>query len=242
MNKISEMNKKRSSCFDVVIESGQIPARRSLSLEAADKLRDLILLEELKPGTAVPERDLAEAMGISRTPLKDALRILETEGLIKYGETRRPQVANPSLEEVEQNFQVLSALEGLAGQLACKFATDDQIEEILAMEKSMKSLPKNAYGSLEFYRLDMAFHTKIVEATGNEPLNTSHQQYKARLWRMRALPAMRKERLEIVLAEHRNIVIALKKRNKRATTSAIRKHIDSTLRNIRRLCKKDLQD
>ncbi len=97
MNKISEMNKKRSSCFDVVTESGQIPARRSLSLEAADKLRDLILLEELKPGTAVPERDLAAAMGISRTPLKDALRILETEGLIKYGETRRPQVANPSL-------------------------------------------------------------------------------------------------------------------------------------------------
>ena len=242
MNKISEMNKKRSSCFDVVIESGQIPVRRSLSLEAADKLRDLILLEELKPGTAVPERDLAEAMGISRTPLKDALRILETEGLIKYGETRRPQVANPSLEEVEQNFQVLSALEELAGNLACKFATDDQIEEILATEKSMQSLPKSAYGSLDFYRLDMAFHTKIVEATGNEPLITSHQQYKARLWRMRALPAMRKERLEIVLAEHRNIVIALKKRNKRATTSAIRKHINSTLRNIRRLYRKDLQD
>ena len=241
MNKISEMNKKRSSCFDVVIESGQIPARRSLSLEAADKLRDLILLEELKPGTAVPERDLAEAMGISRTPLKDALRILETEGLIKYGETRRPQVANPSLEEVEQNFQVLSALEGLAGNLACKFATDDQIEGIIATEKSMRSLPKNAYGSLDFYRLDMTFHTKIVEATGNEPLITSYSQYKARLWRMRALPAMRKERLEVVLAEHSNIAIALRKRDSRATSSNIRKHIKSTLLNIRRLWKKDTQ-
>ena len=233
--------KKRSSCFDVVVESGQIPAKRSLRLEAADKLRDLILLEELSPGTAVPERDLSEAMGISRTPLKDALRILETEGLIKYGPTGRPQVADPSLEEVQQNFQVLSALEGLAGKLACAVATDGQIREILAMEKSMRSLPKKAYGTLDFYRRDMAFHTHIVEATGNEPLITSHSQYKARLWRMRALPAMRKERLETVLAEHSKIAIALKKRDKRATSSAITKHIESTLRNIRRLWKKNLQ-
>lgn len=239
---MNKMSKKRSSCFEVVTGSGQIPARRSLRLEAANKLRDLILLEELKPGTHVPERDLAEAMGISRTPLKDALRILETEGLIKYGATGRPQVANPSLEEVEKNLQVLSALEGLAGSLACKFATDDQIKEIVAMEKSMRMLPKNAYGSLDFYRLDMEFHSKIVECTGNEPLNTSYQQYKTRLWRIRALPAMRKERLEISLAEHRNIAIALKKRNKRATSSALRKHIDTALRNIRRLRKKDLQD
>ena len=65
-------------------------------------LRDLILLEELPPGTAVPERDLDDGHG--RTPLKDALRILETEGLIKYGPTGRPQVADPSLEEV-QNFK-----------------------------------------------------------------------------------------------------------------------------------------
>ena len=189
----------------------------------------------------MPERDLAEAMGISRTPLKDALRILETEGLIKYGPTGRPQVANPSLEEVEQNFQVLSALEGLAGNLACKVATDDQIKDILALEKSMRSLPKKAYGTLDFYRLDMTFHTHIVEATGNEPLITSHSQYKARLWRMRALPAMRKERLETVLAEHNKIATALKKRDKRATSSAITKHIRSTSQNIRRLWKKNLQ-
>ena len=238
---MNKMSKKRSNCFEVVTESGQIPAKRSLRLEAANKLRDLILLEELKPGTHVPERDLAEAMGISRTPLKDALRILETEGLIKYGPTGRPQVANPSLEEVEQNFQVLSALEGLAGNLACKVATDDQIKDILALEKSMRSLPKKAYGTLDFYRLDMTFHTHIVEATGNEPLITSHSQYKARLWRMRALPAMRKERLETVLAEHNKIATALKKRDKRATSSAITKHIRSTSQNIRRLGKKNLQ-
>ena len=235
------MNKKRSNCFKVVTESGQIPARPSLRLEAAKKLRDLILLEELPPGTAVPERDLAEAMGISRTPLKDALRILEAEGLIKYGPTGRPQVADPSLEEIEKNFQVLAALEGLAGSLACKFATDDQIKEILALEKSMQSLPKKAYGTLEFYRLDMGFHALIAESTGNEPLIMSHSQYMARLFRVRSIPSLRKERRENTLAEHTNIAVALRKRDKRASSSNLRKHTDSTLRNIRRLWKREAQ-
>jgi DNA-binding GntR family transcriptional regulator len=231
--------KKRSSSYEIVTESGQIPTRRSLRLEAADKLRDLILLEQLPPGTAVPERDLAEALGISRTPLKDALRILEVEGLIKYGSTGRPHVANPSLKEVEQNCIVLSALEGLAGNLACKSATDEEIEEILALEKSMRVLPEDAYGTLEFYHLDMGFHTKIVEVVKNGPLWTTHQQYMIWLWRARSIPSMRKERRENTLNEHNKIAAALAKRDSRATSSALRGHLNSTRRNIRRLWRKD---
>ena len=229
------MNKKRSGIYKIVNGSGRIPARRSLRLEAADKLRDLILLEELAPGTAVPERHLAEAMGISRTPLKDALRILEGEGLIKYGPTGRPHVADPSLEEVEQNCLVLATLEGLAGSLACKAAKDDEIKEILAMEKSMQALPEKAYGTLKFYHLDMGFHTKIVETARNRPLWTTHQQYMIWLWRVRALPALRKERRENTLDEHSKIASALDKRDSRATSSALRNHMHSTLRNIRRV-------
>jgi DNA-binding GntR family transcriptional regulator len=233
------MIKKRSNCYEVVNESGQIPVRRTLRLEAADKLRDLILLEELAPGTAVSERDLAAAMGISRTPLKDALRLLEVEGLIKYGPTGRPQVADPSLEEVEQNCLVIGALEGLAGSLACKAATDDEIKEILALEKSMRTLPIKAYGTLEFHRLDMGFHTKIVEVVRNRPLWTTHQQYMIWLWRVRSIPSLRKERRENTLDEHNKIAVALRKRNSRSTSSAIRNHMDSTVRNIRRLWRKD---
>ena len=110
--------------------------RRSLASEAADTLREFILLGKLAPGVPVPERDLSEAFGISRTPLKEALRILETEGLIVYGPTRRPRVADPSLDEINDWLRVQGALEALAGELACELATDAQLAEIESLNAS----------------------------------------------------------------------------------------------------------
>ena len=93
----------------------ELKPRQSLASEAADNLREFILLGRLAPGMPVRERDLAEAFGISRTPLKEALRILEAEGLIVYGPTRRPRVADPSLAEINDWLRVQGALEALAG-------------------------------------------------------------------------------------------------------------------------------
>ena len=104
----------------------ELKPRKSLAAEAADNLREFILLGKLGPGMPVRERDLAEAFGISRTPLKEALRILESEGLIDYGPTRRPVVADPSLDEINDWLRVQGALEALAGDLACEAATDKQ--------------------------------------------------------------------------------------------------------------------
>ncbi len=229
------MTEKEPNIVSIVRESGQIPERRSLRLEAVDKLRDLILLEELAPGTAVPERDVSEALGISRTPLKDALRILEAEGLIKYGPTGRPRVANPSLEEVEQNFHVLGVLEALAGDLACQAATDEEIEELVAMEQSMRKLPKKAYGNLDFFRADMEFHSRIVVVSRNMPLRETHGHYNTRLFRTRFMAARRKVRRENTLNEHEAIAASLLNRDRRATSSALRKHLKSTVKNIKRL-------
>ena len=89
--------------------------RATLVEVAADKLRELILLEKLPAGAQISERDLASALGISRTPLTRALTILEQDGLIEYSVTRRPQVANPPFEEIAQNLVVMGALEALAG-------------------------------------------------------------------------------------------------------------------------------
>ena len=82
------MSKAPPNIVSILSEAGQVPERRSLSSEAADALRELILLEKLAPGTPVPERDLAEGLGISRTPLKDALRILEIVLPLQCSEAR----------------------------------------------------------------------------------------------------------------------------------------------------------
>ncbi len=215
-------------------EMVQLPRRRSLAEDAADRLRELILLEKLPPGTPVPERDLAEELGISRTPLKQALRTLELEGLIEYGRTRRPRVADPSLEEIGRNIAVLGALEALAGETACRMALDEEIDEILQLNDSMQHMPLDA-PPLEFFDLDMQFHRKIVKAARNEPLADTHRQYNARLWRARFLSSRQTERRDNTLAEHRTISEALADRNAALTATCLRRHLESTIRNINHL-------
>ena len=224
--------------FDIkslISEEAQVPPRRNLSTEAADALRDLILLEKLAPGTPVPERDVAAGLGISRTPLKEALRILENEGLIEYGPTRRPRVANPSIEELSQYISVLGALEALAGETACKLATDEEIIAIGAINSRLLGLPRTVT-DLEFFRLDMEFHGAIVTAARNAPLGQTHRQYNARLWRARFMSSRQSDRRANTLAEHCAIVEALSARDSRRTANALRNHLKSTIRNISRIC------
>lgn len=213
-------------------EDAQIAPRRSLAEEAADRLREAILLEQLAPGTPVPERDLSEAMGISRTPLKDALRILEAEGLIDYGPTRRPRVANPTLATLRDNITVLGALEALAGELACAVATDADLADIGAAASRMETDPADA---LAFFHMDMAFHGAIVAAARNAPLAETHRHYNARLWRARFLSSRQIDRRENTLAEHARIVTALTARDGGATAQALRAHLRSTIENIARV-------
>ncbi len=209
----------------------ELKPRKSLAAEAADNLREFILLGKLGPGMPVRERDLAEAFGISRTPLKEALRILEGEGLIDYGPTRRPVVADPSLNEIYDWLRVQGALEALAGELVCEVATDKQLAEIERLNESIKEA-RDADGQLEGFRRDMAFHEGIVEASGNRALMESHATYNARLWRVRFLSSQRVESREGTRREHLEIIEALKARDAVAARRALKQHLRTAETNI----------
>ena len=209
----------------------ELKPRRSLASEAADNLREFIMLGKLAPGMPVRERDLADVFGISRTPLKEALRILEAEGLIVYGPTRRPYVADPSLEEINDWLRVQGALESLAGELACEMASDAQLEEIERINTSLEEA-REEIGKLEAFRRDMAFHEAIVSASGNVSLAETHATYNARLWRVRFLSSQREEGRHRTRQEHRDIVEALKDRNARAVRKALTQHLRSAEINI----------
>lgn len=215
-------------------EVPQIAPRRSLADEAADRLRDLILLERLAPGTPVSERELADLLGISRTPLKDALRILETEGLVDYGPTRRPRVADPSIEELRDYIAVLGGLEALAGEIACTKASGDELAHIADLAARFADGPDDA---LACFHLDMAFHKAIVDAAHNAPLTETHRQFNARLWRARFLSSRQQDRRANTLAEHGRIVAALAARDPAATSSALRDHLRSAVENVARIRK-----
>jgi DNA-binding GntR family transcriptional regulator len=206
--------------------------RATLAEIAADKLREFILLERLPPGAPIAERDIAAALGISRTPLRAALAILEQDGLIDYSVTRRPRVADPSVEEIAQTLVVMGALEALAGELACANATQADIARVVDLQRQMeegsRSLPP-----LDFFRLDMEMHETIVRACGNRPLIETHRQYNARLWRARFVSSRRSAGREQTLAEHTAIAAALAARDAEATAAALRRHLASAVTNVR---------
>lgn len=212
-------------------EFGAIGRRPSLAEEAAATLREFILLGKLEPGIAVPERNLAEALGISRTPLKEALRILENEGLIVYGPTRRPRVADPSLDELAQNLAVLGALEALSGELACAHATNDELEKVARLEESMRVADEDT-DALEFFGWDMEFHTTIVESARNAPLLKTHRAYNARLWRARFISSNSRTARDRTLMQHADILAALQSRDSKACARCMRGHLESAISNI----------
>ncbi len=212
-------------------EIGGIGPRKSLAEQAADTLREFILLGKPAPGVAVPERELADALKISRTPLKEALRILENEGLIVYGPTRRPRVADPSLEELAQNLAVLGALEALAGELACKHATDAEIAEAADLEERMRLADDNTE-PLKFFRWDMDFHKTVVRAARNAPLLESHRTYNARLWRARFISSKTRMARDRTLGQHEDILAALQARDGKACAKQMRRHLEVAITNI----------
>lgn len=214
-------------------ELAPISTRKSLSEEAADRLRDFILLEKLAPGDSINERDLAEALAISRTPLREALRLLEVEGLVEYSPSRRPFVADPDLETLSQNLSVLGALEALAGEQACRNATQYEIEEIgricqAMIDRSEKDDP------LTFFRRDMSFHEAIVRVSGNRPLAATQRQYNARLWRARFISSRSKPNRPQTLREHELVFEALARRDAAGCAKALRTHLNSTVDNVAR--------
>ena len=206
--------------------------RRSLAEHIADKLRDLVLLEKLAPGVPIHERETAAALGVSRTPLRESLRILASEGLIEIAPNRPPRVANPSLDEIKDLLQVQGSLEALAGELACDNASEEELSEISRLADDMVRVSDVA-NPLEFFQKDMQFHKSIVAASKNQALIDTHKTYNSRLWRARFISSRRRVNRTGTLGQHHDIVEALVSRQRRKCAKALRTHLEAGFRNIK---------
>ncbi|MEM7259397.1 MAG: GntR family transcriptional regulator [Pseudomonadota bacterium] len=222
-------------------ESLQKLERRSLADRIADELRDLVLLEKLAPGAPIPERETADALGVSRTPLRESLRILASEGLVEIAPNKAPRVANPSIDELRDLLLVQGALEALAGELACDSATDQELDSIAALEANMVSISDNS-DPLVFFQMDMQFHQSIVAAARNETLFDTHQTYNARLWRARFISSRQRVNRSGTLQQHNEIVKALLNRDGSACAAALRNHLQAGYENIKKAVTRGAND
>ncbi len=206
-------------------------SRQRLADQIADALRNQIILGELQPDDNIPERETAAALGVSRTPLREALLILEGEGLIKMSPARSPRVSNPSLENLTHFLFVQSALEALAGECACDEMTDSEFKHIESLNLKLLDISEKSE-PIEFFKTDMAFHEAIVASTKNTALIKTHKQYNALLWRVRFMSSRKKIKRVSTLQDHCEIVEGLRNRDKDKTSGVLSRHLRSAVNNI----------
>jgi DNA-binding GntR family transcriptional regulator len=198
--------------------------RRPLHEQAVDRLRDLIVRGELAPGERLNERLLCQHLGISRTPLREAIKLLASEGLVVLLPNRGAQVAPLEAHRLAQTLAVMGALEALAGELVCVHATQAQIDELAALQAAMCA--EHARGDLTgYFRLNQAIHLKIVEASGNAVLANTYRQLNANVLRARYMANLSRERWDEALREHERILAALKARDASRLKGLLQEHL-----------------
>ena len=195
-------------------------------------LRQAILKGELKPGERLMEIQLANKLGVSRTPVREAIRKLELEGLVLMIPRKGAEVAEITRQDMEDVLEVRTALEELAVKDACDHITDAQLSELKKASNEFKKALLEGKDLVTCADADMHFHDVILSATNNRRLiqmlnNLSEQMYR---YRMEYLKDERTHKT--LIEEHDAIRRALKKHDKVKAGAAIRVHIDNQKRSI----------
>jgi DNA-binding GntR family transcriptional regulator len=187
-------------------------------------IREMILKDELAPGMPIRERALSEKLNVSRTPLREALKILSAEGLVMLQPRRGAIVAAPTDSEVRELLQLLGGLEGFAGALACTTATDDDLREMRALHYDMLAAYTRG-DRLGYFHRNQDIHRTLVRATRNAALIEHHRLVNARVYRIRYISNLKTERWESAIREHEQILDALEKRDPERLRPVLERHV-----------------
>jgi DNA-binding GntR family transcriptional regulator len=186
--------------------------RPALHERAVDRLRDLIIHGELAPGERVAEVELSQALGISRTPLREALKLLAAEGLVDIQPHRGARVAAMQPREVKELFEVVSALERLAAELAASRMNESELRRLRGLQEKMERHHRT--GRLnDYFALNHKIHALIVACARNAALIATHEWLLARVQRARYFALQSKDRWDESVKEHRALLLALEARD-----------------------------
>ena len=203
---------------------------RALYVQVAELLRQRIYNRELAPGSWIDELRIAEELGISRTPLREALKVLAAEGLVTMKVRRGAYVTEVSEQDLREVYELLSLLESDAAAALCRLADDADLAELEALHGQLEQAAKPATGSRDrFFELNEQFHRRMLELAQNR-------------WRVQIVADLRKVMklnrqgslfkaglIEASLAEHRAILDALLARDETLAAQRVREHFASGL-------------
>ncbi|MBQ8812975.1 MAG: GntR family transcriptional regulator [Lachnospiraceae bacterium] len=200
-------------------------------------LRGAILRGDLKPGQRLMEIQLANQLGVSRTPVREAIRKLELEGLVKMVPRKGAEVAQISEKHLKDVLEVRIALEELAGELACDRMTSEELEELKQINHEFLQVIESD-DITAIANVDEAFHMVIYRATGNERLSQMVNALREQIYRYRLEHIKDKAGRATLVKEHEEIIQALENRDEARTRKGIRCHIQEQAIAIQELLKR----
>lgn len=185
----------------------------------------MILNGELAIGERVPETELAERFGVSRSPVREAVRALDSVGLVEVQTNRGAYVRKIDLAEALEVYEVRAALFGEAGRSMAQRATDADISRLLKLHKDMETAAE-AHVFEDYAPLNFEFHELIVDAAGNRTLASQYRMLVKRLRLFRARNLMYGDTLSLSHKEHEAIVRAIEARDANAAAAACYDHVE----------------
>ena len=203
-----------------------------------ESLREAIIQGKLGPGERLMEIQLAEEMGVSRTPVREAIRKLELEGLVVMTPRKGASVAGLSLKDIADVFEIRRALEGLAAELASERATDEELEQ---MERYLVKISEEIeVGDVDkVVETDTGFHSLLYKASRNERLTQIISNLREQIQRSRTTSLSYPGRMKIAVEEHRKIVEAVSARDGELARKLAHEHIENAENTLMRMIQQD---
>ena len=203
--------------------------QRALYEEVAELLREKIFNHQLAAGAWIDELKIAAEYGISRTPLREALKVLATEGLVTMKVRRGAYVTEVNDQDLSDVFHLMALLEADAARTVAQSATDQQLKELETLHQQLEKSTKDQKDHIRFFTLNEAFHTKLLEVANNRWAGQMVADLRKVMKLNRAESLTKPGRIAESLAEHAVIMAALKKRDAAAAHAAMQAHINSGL-------------
>ncbi|MGI9475188.1 MAG: GntR family transcriptional regulator [Hyphomicrobiaceae bacterium] len=201
--------------------------RRTLHDEVVERMRDMVIEGQLAAETRINESELCQRLGVSRTPVREAIKTLASEGLIELVRNKSAIVKRLGIDEIIDMLEAVAVLELYAARAGVERGSDDEIRNIVAMHKSMRDCFKDR-DRLAYYKLNQSIHAAIVALAHNQTIIAAHETLQMRLRRIRYIGNERPQSWSGAMREHEAMMKALKKRDGDKLCAAIEEHLAHT--------------
>lgn len=207
--------------------------RLSLPAQVAEMLREMIVTGELGAGSKVPVAQLAEQLGVSPTPLREALKVLAAEGLVELLPNRGARIASYTVEDARNLFEVIAGIESLAAELAAGRMDAGDLAGLEAMHGQMRG-HFEADEKPDYFDLNSRIHSRIIDLAGNEVLAAVHRSLMVRANRGRFIAITDPARWAQAMDEHEQVMAAFRARDAGAAARIWRTHLQHTGEAVRK--------